>query len=559
MNTFKNSSLLYKTWREIFMSIIVCVVSYAYADVRLDSTLKVLIDEINASSTYSLTKEQRLNSLRKAYFENNSAASSFRLAKELFDEYIYYQSDSAYSYASRMREHAQKLNEEPKLALANFALMKCFSSNGYFKEAADMNRLIDVSQLPHEVLTDYLRSSATFYQNLESYVGGADTQLGSIYRNKRLEVARQLASVADTNSYLWQQNNIDLMENPSPKEQITERLKLLQCFRLDDHEQAIQHSLLGHAYLADGNRNAAKFHLAQSAIHDLRGNIHETTAAKMLAELMYEDNDLHRAHLLVHRAFDDASFYKSHLRRDQLSRTMQLIDSARFNWRSNQLWMLVAVVIGFLFLSGAILVLFIKVRHRNRLIEAVNKEIQEKSDSLARTQLEVETINQELQNTISQLKEVSEIKDRYITQSLYVNTVFVNQVEERCKNAMKQLKEKKYDELKFLPFQMGIKEERQRIFRSFDNAFLQLFPNFIEEFNCLFKEEDWIELNENQELPMDIRIFALLRLGISDPTEVAKYLNLSPKTVYVYKTKLKSKSLVENNDFEARIMAIPKP
>ncbi|MDE6842433.1 MAG: hypothetical protein K2J24_02795 [Muribaculaceae bacterium] len=559
MNTFKNSSLLYKTWREIFMSIIVCVVSYAYADVRLDSTLKVLIDEINASSTYSLTKEQRLNSLRKAYFENNSAASSFRLAKELFDEYIYYQSDSAYSYASRMREHAQKLNEEPKLALANFALMKCFSSNGYFKEAADMNRLIDVSQLPHEVLTDYLRSSATFYQNLESYVGGADTQLGSIYRNKRLEVARQLASVADTNSYLWQQNNIDLMENPSPKEQITERLKLLQCFRLDDHEQAIQHSLLGHAYLADGNRNAAKFHLAQSAIHDLRGNIHETTAAKMLAELMYEDNDLHRAHLLVHRAFDDASFYNSHLRRDQLSRTMQLIDSARFNWRSNQLWMLVAVVIGFLFLSGAILVLFIKVRHRNRLIEAVNKEIQEKSDSLARTQLEVETINQELQNTISQLKEVSEIKDRYITQSLYVNTVFVNQVEERCKNAMKQLKEKKYDELKFLPFQMGIKEERQRIFRSFDNAFLQLFPNFIEEFNCLFKEEDWIELNENQELPMDIRIFALLRLGISDPTEVAKYLNLSPKTVYVYKTKLKSKSLVENNDFEARIMAIPKP
>ncbi|MDE6804364.1 MAG: hypothetical protein K2J29_07020 [Muribaculaceae bacterium] len=541
------------------MSIIVCVVSYAYADVRLDSTLKVLIDEINASSTYSLTKEQRLNSLRKAYFENNSAASSFRLAKELFDEYIYYQSDSAYSYASRMREHAQKLNEEPKLALANFALMKCFSSNGYFKEAADMNRLIDVSQLPHEVLTDYLRSSATFYQNLESYVGGADTQLGSIYRNKRLEVARQLASVADTNSYLWQQNNIDLMENPSPKEQITERLKLLQCFRLDDHEQAIQHSLLGHAYLADGNRNAAKFHLAQSAIHDLRGNIHETTAAKMLAELMYEDNDLHRAHLLVHRAFDDASFYNSHLRRDQLSRTMQLIDSARFNWRSNQLWMLVAVVIGFLFLSGAILVLFIKVRHRNRLIEAVNKEIQEKSDSLARTQLEVETINQELQNTISQLKEVSEIKDRYITQSLYVNTVFVNQVEERCKNAMKQLKEKKYDELKFLPFQMGIKEERQRIFRSFDNAFLQLFPNFIEEFNCLFKEEDWIELNENQELPMDIRIFALLRLGISDPTEVAKYLNLSPKTVYVYKTKLKSKSLVENNDFEARIMAIPKP
>ncbi|MDE5797011.1 MAG: hypothetical protein K2H75_07850, partial [Muribaculaceae bacterium] len=514
----KNSCLLSKVWKVIFISVIICYISYVYADVRLDSTLKVLIDEINIPSTYSLSKEQRLNSLRKAYFGSNSTTSSFGLAKELFDEYIYYQSDSAYMYADRMREQAQKLDDESKLALANFALMKCFSSNGYFKEAADMNKLIDISQLPHEVLADYLRSAATFYQNLESYSGGAGTQLGSIYRKKRLEAARQLASVADTNSYLWQQNNIELelMENHSPKKEIEDRLQLLQRFRLDDHEQAIQHSLLGHAYLANGNREVAKLHLAKSAIHDIKGNIHETTAAKMLAELMYEDNDLHRAHLLIHRAFDDASFYNSHLRRDELSRTMQLIDSAKFNWRSNQMWMLVAVIIGFLFLLVAILLLLIKVRQRNRLIESVNKEIQEKSDSLARTQLEVEAVNKELQITIAQLKEVSEIKDQYITQSLYVNTFFVNQVEERCKNAMKQLKDKKYDELKFLPFQMGIKEERQRIFRSFDNAFLHLFPNFIEEFNRLFKEEDWIELNENQELPMDIRIFALLRLGISD-------------------------------------------
>ncbi len=561
MKIVKTNRLLCKMWKAIFMSAVICVASYAYAEVSLDSTLNVLIDEVNQLSAYSLPKERHLSSLRKAYSESKSAASSFELAKELFDEYIYYQSDSAYVYAGRMREQAQKLNDDSKLAIANFALMKCFSSNGYFKEAADMNKLIDVSQLPHDVLVDYLHSAATFYQNLESYAGGAGTQLGAIYREKRLEFARQLAAVADTNSYEWAKNYIELelMENPSPEKEIEDRLRILQRFRLDDHEQAIQHSLLGHVYLATGNREAAKLHLAQSAIHDIKGNIHETTAAKMLAELMYEDNDLHNAHLLVHRAFDDASFYNSHLRRDELSRTMQLIDSAKFNWRSNQMWTLVIVTIGFLFLLAIILVLFVKVRHRNRLIEAVNKEIQEKSDSLSKTQREVEAINGELQTTISQLKEVSEIKDQYITQSLYMNTVFVNQVEERCKNAIKQLKDKKYDELKFLPFQMGIKEERQRIFRSFDNAFLQLFPNFIDEFNKLFKEEDWISLNENQELPMDLRIFALLRLGISDPAEVAKYLNLSPKTVYVYKTKLKSKSVVENNDFEARIMAIPKP
>lgn len=547
-------------WKIISFMLVMCGCLNAYSTARLDSILSVLIEEVKTSN-YSVPKEQRLNSLRTAYSESKSPSSSFRIAKEMFDEYIYYQSDSAYAYAVRVRGQAKALNDESKMAIANLALMKCFSSNGYFKEAGDMLHLVDPALLPKESLVDYLRTCTTFYQNLESYAGGVVTELGAIYRRKRRGFAEQLALTADSNSYVWHQNDIELsqMENPSPAKEIEGRMRLLQGYKLDDHEQAIQHSLLGHVYLGIGDRDNALLQLAQSAIHDIRGNIHETTAAKMLADLLYEDKDLNKAHLLAQKASDDASFYNSHLRREELSRIMQLIDSARFTGQTNRMWVLVGIVILVIILLVATLVLFVKVRHRNRFIEAVNEEIKEKSDSLVKTHLEVEAINKELQSTIAKLKEVSEIKDQYITQSLYLNTVFVNQVEDRCKNAMKMLKDKKYDDLKFLPFQMGIKEERQRIFRSFDNAFLQLFPNFIQEFNKLFKEEDWVELDENREMPMDLRIFALLRLGISDPAEVAKYLNLSPKTVYVYKTKLKSKSTVENSDFEAQVMAIPKP
>lgn len=549
-------------WNIIFIASLLCGSGNASASQHLDSVVTTLISEINNLPQYTSSKEERLDALRKVYFDSESGLSAFNTAKELFDEYIYYQSDSAYVYASRMKSLAERMDDKSKLALSYLAFMKCFSSNGYFKEAGDMNRIIDPSMLSRDEMLDYLRTSATFYQNLESYAGGADSDLGKIYRSKRLDYARELSSLADSNSYVWHQNEValSLMENPSIENEIADRLQILRRFNLDNHEKAIQYSLLGHAYLALGDRNAAKYHLALSAIHDIKGAIHETTAAKMLAELMYEDKDnLNLAHMLVHRAFDDASFYNSHLRRDELSRTMQLIDSARFQWRSNQLWILAGVLIGFLILLGSVLVLFVKVRHRNRLIESVNQELKDKSDDLNTTRLEVESVNKELEATILQLKEVSEIKDQYITQSLYLNTVFVNQVEDRCKNALKLLKEKKYDELKFLPFQMGIKEERQRIFRSFDNAFLQLFPNFIDEFNKLFKEEDWVSLEENGDLPMEVRIFALLRIGVSDPTEVARYLNLSTKTIYVYKTRLKSKSVVDNNDFETRIMAIPKP
>jgi hypothetical protein len=88
---------------------------------------------------------------------------------------------------------------------------------------------------------------------------------------------------------------------------------------------------------------------------------------------------------------------------------------------------------------------------------------------------------------------------------------------------------------------------------------MKLFPNFIEEFNSLFDEEDWIQLDSNGALPMEVRIFALMRLGIDNPAKVAEYLNISVNTIYVYKTKVKSKSIVPKEDFDSRIMSIPKP
>ncbi len=533
----------------------------AVARAPLDSVMTVLAEEIDNLPRYTAAKEERIEALRRSYDESRHARA-FSTARELFDEYIYYQSDSAYEYAVRMASIADKMQDRARMSQAYLAFMKCFSSNGFFKEAGDMNRIIDPSLLSRDDTLDYLRTCATFYQNLESYAGGAGTDLGKIYREKRLGYAHELSALADTNSYIWRQNEItlSLVENPSPEKEIAARSQLMRRYNLDDHEKAIQYSLLGHAHLALGDREAAKYNLALSAIHDIRGTVHETTAAKMLAEIIFEDeDDLNLAHRLVHRAFDDASFYNSHLRRDELSRTMQLIDSARFRWRSNQLWLVGSVLIGFFLLCGIIFALFAKVKRRNRQIEAVNSELKEKSEALGTARMEVETVNKELEATIQQLKELSEIKDQYITQSLYLNTEFVNQVEDRCKNALKLLKEKNYSELKFLPLRMGIKEERQRIFRSFDNAFLQLFPNFIDEFNKLFNDRDMIRLGENAELPMDVRIFALLRLGVSEPADVARYLNLSTKTIYVYKTKLKSKSIVDNDVFEQRIMAIPKP
>ena len=164
-----------------------------------------------------------------------------------------------------------------------------------------------------------------------------------------------------------------------------------------------------------------------------------------------------------------------------------------------------------------------------------------------------------MEEILKELKETTDLKDEYILQSLSVNTDFINSIEQKAKNIARQVREKKYDELKFVEHRLGIKEERQRIFKSFDAGFRKMFPNFIDEINRLLPEDERFEIGEDEDLPVDLRIFALIRLGISDPSEIAKYLNLSVKTVYVYKTRMKTKSVVDNTEFESCILSIPKP
>jgi DNA-binding NarL/FixJ family response regulator len=93
--------------------------------------------------------------------------------------------------------------------------------------------------------------------------------------------------------------------------------------------------------------------------------------------------------------------------------------------------------------------------------------------------------------------------------------------------------------------------------KNFDKVFLKLFPNFVPHYNALFRVEDQVHLRENELLNTDLRIFALIRMGINNNEKIAEILEYSVNTIYSYKTKIKNKSLVPNEEFEDQIMAIP--
>lgn len=541
----------------LFLTMLALTTESKAASVRVDSVFRLFDRELTAEKDFRAEKEKHLEALRS----DLARTGSFATAEELFDEYRAYQSDSAFLYAKKMLHISEKTGEKSHEALAKAAFADYFISVGLFKEASEMIAMINGNAIPAEKRPAFYSLAARLYQSLESYVGGPQSEIWPYYNHLRTLYLDSLLAVAPEGSYLRDFASIERrqIDGLSIDDEIAMRLGLLARHRLDDHEKAINHSLLGHAYLGEGKRDEAKYHFALSAIYDNRSNTTETTSATMLARMLHEEGDNERAFTYINKALSDATFFNTRLRKYEISGEMPAISAARFDWISGKVWRL-WIVSGIIFvLLVTSLGLFRQLLKRSKALEQINRELDKKTAEITESHQRLEQTNELLGQTVSKLRETTEIKDQYIMQSLYVNTAFVNHVETKCREAAKAAKEGRIEPLKFLAYEMGIKEERQRIYRSFDSAFLKLFPNFIDEINALLPEEEKISAGPEGELPMDIRIFALLRLGISDPAEVARYLNLSTKTVYVYKTKLKSKATVDNQEFEARIMAIKKP
>jgi Response regulator containing a CheY-like receiver domain and an HTH DNA-binding domain len=152
---------------------------------------------------------------------------------------------------------------------------------------------------------------------------------------------------------------------------------------------------------------------------------------------------------------------------------------------------------------------------------------------------------------------VHRIKDEYIGYFFTANSSYIEKTEDFQKVVIRMIKNRKFEELIRLADSENLEKERKDMFSLFDQIFLRLFPDFINQYNLLFEEEDRVEMKDDKvQLTPEIRIFALIRLGISNNESIAKFLNLSLSTIKNYKTKVKNRSNVPNELFEQKIMEI---
>jgi hypothetical protein len=162
----------------------------------------------------------------------------------------------------------------------------------------------------------------------------------------------------------------------------------------------------------------------------------------------------------------------------------------------------------------------------------------------------------QLEKINDRLTEDTHIKEEYIGYFFNVISGYILKLEKLKRNIERKISTKKYDDILLSVNEINIKKERETLFYTFDHIFLKIFPNFITLFNSLLKKEDQVWPKDNEVLNTDLRIFALMRLGINDNETIANILEYSVNTIYVYKMRIKAKALVPSDQFDHKIMDI---
>lgn len=409
---------------------------------NIDSVLYVLDCEMSQCDVYMQKKEEKLVSLKTLLRQSADDHHCFALCNELFEEYKHYQYDSAYVYAVRSLRLAEQLQQPESIALAKSSLIFCYTAVGFYKEADEVNRGFSVEGLTPQMLEHYYFQCLYLYQNMRDFAVGNDS-LWQHYEYLREQARAQVLMNADKNTDEYQRNHSKDMlsvEFLSPDSMIERRKQLLDKYSLPLHDQAVQYFMIGEMCDKLGRRTEATYYMALSAINDIRSITRETSAGKTLASYMYEAGDIDRAIRYIHRAQSDANFYNTRIRKMEINSILPLIESKRYEQMSRQRNFLFAFGAFVLLTLLLLVILYVILKKKNRSLREARNEVERKA-------CERDAVNRQLSVVNMQLQEANEIKDSYIVQSLYGDSSFVNDVEEKCKQLGRKLKAKQYDDL----------------------------------------------------------------------------------------------------------------
>lgn len=521
-----------------------------YGEDDLKSLSNYLDNIIANKEQFTSIKENKINSFKSLLGKKNvSLEYRYEINRELYNEYKKYKLDSAIYYVTNNLGIANALNNENMRYESEINLASLYSCSGKFLETESMLKKINTKYLPKNLLSDYYEAYLRF---LEHY--GAISKYRTKYIDQTTAYRDSLLAVLQPSSFSFKENMVQKYLNQGQQEEAEKILDdLLKTEKPDTPEYAIVTHYLGSINGMRGNRNFEKKYYILSAIADIKNSIKENASFQKLALLYYNDGDVAKAFQYTQSAIEDAIFSGVQFRTVQMSELYSIISAsyqtqeARINSKLRTYLLLISLLSLFLIL----LVLF--VYRQMRKTSSIKEE-------LSCTNKKLMDLNGELNEKNELLSDSNHIKEQYIAQFFNLCSTYIDKMEDYRKSLYKLGMNRQYEELiKRLKSTATLENELDELYKNFDSIFLSLYPTFVDEFNSLLIDEERITLKADDLLNKELRIYALLRLGITDSTQISSFLRCSMSTVYNYRTKVRNKASISRDNFENRVMKIGVP
>lgn len=531
----------------------------AFAGESLDSLLNVLDKTIKEADTYVQIKENKLHELKKEARKTPPVSvERYHLNNDIYLEYKVYSSDSALHYLNENMLLARQLNDKERELKIQLELSYLLSSIGMYMEAADILNSIDRQTLPSSLLGYYY----TCYEHVYFEAGAAQprykmfasryAKLSHAYRD-----SMQVTLDPSSATYLW------LRET-----QLREAGKYDEALEFSDRRLAEasfgtpQYALVAYQrfrlFESMGKKDEHLYYLVLSAISDVRSAIKEQSSLMVLAQELNRKGDLKRAYDYINFSWEISQFYKTRLRSWMNITPLSMINGNYQDIIKQQNRELLIYITCVALLALLLVIALIYIYRQMKALSIAKKGLQEVNERLFSLNEELEEVNRHLRSTNLELSESNLIKEAYIARFFKLCSVYVDRLQAYRKLVNKKLQRGQVAELLKMTHLSNdiVTVEVQELYANFDSAFLHLFPNFVESLNALLLPDEQIVLKPDELLNTELRIFALIRLGIKDSSQIAELLHYSVNTIYNYRSRVKTKARVSRDDFEDLVAKI---
>ncbi|ULB34978.1 MULTISPECIES: DUF6377 domain-containing protein [Proteiniphilum] len=531
------------------------------AEPQQEQVLKMLYEMMEDKAVFMSEKEERVASIKQMLrMPNMNEMQRYDINLQLFNEYKTYISDSAIHYAKQNVELSESLGDSYRINESKLNLTSLYIVSGLYIEALDILTNINKTELADNLLVNYYDSYKQLYRSysFNNPIAPVYTVKSSLYRDSLLSVLNK-----ESNHY-----KIVFAEKLFDENRLAESQQILQELinqsEEENHEKAVLTYALANIYRKEGDIDKQIAYYAISAICDIKNAIKENASMQALAITLFETGNIEKAYDCIKSSMEDAMFCNARLRTYEISQILPIIDSAYQekvrNQQSELQLFLVLVSLLSLFLIIAVIYVYRQMKKIARIrkeLYQTNLKLNDLNNDLQRTVDQLNRTNRKLSDVNDELSESNEIKETYIGHFLDLCSTYIDKLEKYRNTLNKKAAERKIDELfRMLKSHDMIDQELKELYKLFDNIFLHLYPNFVEEFNSLLLEEEQFNLKPNELLNVELRIFALIRLGITDSSRIANFLHYSVNTIYNYRTRVRNKAAVPRDKFESLVRKI---